>query len=1189
MRRQKFAAAVVAALCLALAGPVFGFETYDSVGEVLNAPDDVLPPCRTITSPPGHHWFGYYDVQEISEDNRYVLGMEVDFEGRTPKPDDVIEIGMVDLEQDNKWIKLGTSRAWCWQQGCRLQWRPGHEDQVLWNDRQGDRFVCHILNVKTGEKRTLPHPVYHVTPDGKWALGLDFARLQTMRQGYGYVGLPDENADVNAPKNSGVYRLNLDTGEKKLILPLSKIAKIRFGKLPAPHKTYFNHIMWNTDGSRFFVFSRGEDIITHVYTADLNGDDVRLLAKYASHYDWRDSRHVMIWGKGAYRLYTDDGSGEGEIVWKAPNGHNSYLPGDDWVLTDTYPRGKKREQHIYLHHLPTGKFVPLGQFHLPREYSGEWRCDTHPRLSPDGTKIVFDSPHGGNGRQLHMIDIGPILKAAEDWTATSSRSTTSETAESASGETEDFKEQAAAWIEAESAAEAPGIEVDTGKPQTASSGECLGVHADEAAGAECSWKFTVDSTLQPARLAVRWAAEPDSAFYVTLDGQSLGKLELSKTGGWGYRGGDWQWGLLTLTEQLGAGTHKLTLQASRSSPVNLDCLAVLSGEQSAPVQLTLKPGGPPAATEQVILSEWQPPPGWQETRIELPGRQDNHFYPAEFLPALFERTIALEEFPENATLRWVFTGPRGGFTVEFSDSHLDVSRRFYDSIGYRRLPTAPRKHHPEWQEHLGRITCDGELSAVTVRLDHRLRLQVDLNGETAFSTECPMDVTRHQLELKGEGMVARLLSPPTETAVVRVNPNERHQTMVGWGGITTPTAYDQLSPEGKERWWELVAEYNLLIQREYPIGLRLNESMDNWEALADARPHYYADNFPNGEISDFDYIRRLRTLGGRVWFEFWALPPWVNGDVEKYADAMLGYCRASRKHAGAPPDVLGIQNEHGQSPEMYYAMTSTLRRRLDEAGFDSVKIHMSDASTLAGGIKRAKVFRGSDEAWSKLDYVASHMYDYQGFFTNPDGYDARLRQWDELAGEKPFLSTELCINSNKYQRPCYRLAFTMGQLYHKNLTIADACAICYCWTLLNVVQPSYGATRALFVPDRSNGFVPEPSSNQLRVYGAYTRRIKAGMRRVSASADAKDLLVTAFEGNGHRTVVILNRGTAARSVGVNWPNAQFTQVERVDPYHENAVTEAPRPHDGVVRIEVDSGAGVTLTNVPLGKLPEGFK
>jgi Tol biopolymer transport system component len=57
----------------------------------------------------------------------------------------------------------------------------------------------------------------------------------------------------------------------------------------------------------------------------------------------------------------------------------------------------------------TGKRYPLGAFRSPQEYTGEWRCDTHPRFSPDSRKVVIDSPHGGNGRQLYLIDISGIV------------------------------------------------------------------------------------------------------------------------------------------------------------------------------------------------------------------------------------------------------------------------------------------------------------------------------------------------------------------------------------------------------------------------------------------------------------------------------------------------------------------------------------------------------------------------------------------------------------------------------------------------------------------------------------------------------------------------------------------------------------------------------------------------------------
>ena len=82
---------------------------------------DAFPPIRQITRGQGFHWFGYYDKLQFSPDNRFVLGNKVGSEHRSPTAEDEIEVGMVDLHEHDRWIPLGKTKAWCWQQGCMLQ------------------------------------------------------------------------------------------------------------------------------------------------------------------------------------------------------------------------------------------------------------------------------------------------------------------------------------------------------------------------------------------------------------------------------------------------------------------------------------------------------------------------------------------------------------------------------------------------------------------------------------------------------------------------------------------------------------------------------------------------------------------------------------------------------------------------------------------------------------------------------------------------------------------------------------------------------------------------------------------------------------------------------------------------------------------------------------------------------------
>ena len=383
-------------------------------------------PTRAITRGPGHHWFGYYDKLQFDPTSRLVLGMEVDFEHRSPTGSDVIRIGMVDLQQDDRWIELGRSKAWCWQQGCMLQWLPGSRHEILWNDRQAGRFVCHVMDVRSRKRRTLPHPVYSVSPDGRTAVAPDFRRINDVRPGYGYAGLEDPFAGDLAPSESGIVRIDLKTGETRQVISLADIA--RRGDIPNRQpgiKHYFNPLLFNPDGSRFIALHRWRypdgRRLTRMITARPDGSDIRIVVPngYASHFIWRDPQHILVQsrnllGTTAWNnfLVEDKEGGRVEAVGHGildPSGHISYLPGNRWILNDTYPRGDDRLQTPHLYNIKTCKRFDLGQFRLPKVYTGEWRVDTHPRFSPGGRFVCIDAPIPGQGRQLHLIDISELV------------------------------------------------------------------------------------------------------------------------------------------------------------------------------------------------------------------------------------------------------------------------------------------------------------------------------------------------------------------------------------------------------------------------------------------------------------------------------------------------------------------------------------------------------------------------------------------------------------------------------------------------------------------------------------------------------------------------------------------------------------------------------------------------------------
>ena len=386
---------------------------------------------RRITADDGHYFFAYYDKLQFSPDDRYALAQRATFDDRPPRPDDILEVGMIDLQDGDRWIPLGTTTAWCWQQGCMLQWLPGHEDLIIYNTREDGHYGSVIVDRRGSVQTRLPRAVYALSPDGREAISNDFARTGHTRPGYGYVGIPDPNREIPAPEDSGLWRMDLETGESKMLFSLADIAAQDAPPAMRKELNWFNHILYNQDGSRIIFLHRWQaPRLTRMYTCASDGSDLHRVSDasdpmgwQASHFWWRDPLTIMVWGgalneqvTSGYRLVTDR---TGEAVVINPelldeDGHMSYPPqgGSTWFISDTYPDRETNLRQLFFCNEAGDRQIIIarydaGIFNCADPALVECRCDFHPRWNRAGTQVTIDSVHEGY-RGVYLLDVGGV-------------------------------------------------------------------------------------------------------------------------------------------------------------------------------------------------------------------------------------------------------------------------------------------------------------------------------------------------------------------------------------------------------------------------------------------------------------------------------------------------------------------------------------------------------------------------------------------------------------------------------------------------------------------------------------------------------------------------------------------------------------------------------------------------------------
>jgi len=377
------------------------------------------PTARIFSHPHYHVFFGYYDITPFSADENLLLAMHVPFEKKLFTPRSKAKVGFYNLSDEKPlFCEIGSTPTWCWQQGCRLQWyQEKNKRTVLYNTIVDGNYGCVVRDIFT--KKTIKkynHPIYTVSTDGRWGLSLNFSRLQRLRPGYGYSTLPDITQGNLVPENDGVLRLDLGTGEETFLFSISDIIKIETTDTMQDAEHYFNHLLFNPKGSRFLLvhlWVKADKRYSRLITADCDGKNIYIMNNegHSSHYCWKSNSQLLVYTTyaetGTHYYLCEDISDNIKIIGKGiltEDGHPSFFPNSNIIITDTYP-DKYREQSLIIYNMNNNETKTLSNFYIPCTFFGEIRCDLHPRLSPNGAYVCVDNVQN-NLRCMAIIDTG---------------------------------------------------------------------------------------------------------------------------------------------------------------------------------------------------------------------------------------------------------------------------------------------------------------------------------------------------------------------------------------------------------------------------------------------------------------------------------------------------------------------------------------------------------------------------------------------------------------------------------------------------------------------------------------------------------------------------------------------------------------------------------------------------------------
>ena len=382
---------------------------------------------RQLTKGPQHHFFGYIGhVQNTpwNGDGRLMVALRVGFQERMPTAEDVADIVLIDSANGGVVRKVEETRAWNPQQGTMLYWNPAEPaTQFFFNDRDPATGKVFAVLYDIEADRRVREYRFEDTPVGNGGVSqvggafaaINYARMARLRPVTGYPEAWDWTVGEMHPRDDGVFRVDVETGEKRLLVSFAEMRDALKERHPTivDKPLFINHTLWNRDGDSLFFFVRGtfgnrEDRINVPMTMQGDGSGLTEQRVFiGGHPEWEfGSRMIgeveddlVIYDTERQEVVETIGASE---VFPDAGGDTALSPDGKWIVNGWSEDGVTR---YTIFRRRDGAWVHTSEFQRGAYTSGDLRIDSAPTWNRNSNEIAVPGLADDGTRQMFVITI----------------------------------------------------------------------------------------------------------------------------------------------------------------------------------------------------------------------------------------------------------------------------------------------------------------------------------------------------------------------------------------------------------------------------------------------------------------------------------------------------------------------------------------------------------------------------------------------------------------------------------------------------------------------------------------------------------------------------------------------------------------------------------------------------------------